>query len=174
MESSKVEHRVKRMSLLVTGLVAILLAAGCSSPRSSNGGSAVRPVERLDLLLTPMALDLDGRPGADGFGVRIYASNRRSAFGSAIHEGTLEVLMYDGSVRTEDLAKTPPLRTWRYPASELKPYSQKTSIGTGYRFALGWGEQKPQGERITVLARYEAPDKVTVTSAPGAISLMVK
>jgi hypothetical protein len=181
MGSSKAESGAKRTPLGVTvlftavAIVAAIMAAGCSSPRSSpRGSTVVRPVERLDLLLTPVALDLDGRPGADGFGVRVYASNRQSTFGNRILEGTLEILMYDGTVRTDGLATATPLRTWRYPASELKPYSQKTSIGLSYRFGLRWGEQIPRGARITVVARYEGPDKYVVMSAPGAISIPVK
>ena len=173
-----VENWTRRAWLVVAvlfGTLAAIFATGCSSPSPSSGGpNAVRPVERLDLLLTPVALDLDGRPGADGFGVRIYASNRKSAFGSPIGEGTLEILMYDGTVRTDELANATPMRTWRYPASELKPYSQKTSIGMGYRFGLTWGEQMPRGDRITVVARYVGADNYVVASAPGAISLTVK
>ena len=162
------------MALWLAILAVASLGPACSSPRSSSASGATRPIERLDLLLTPMALDLDGRPGADGFGVRVYASGRRSAFGSPIGQGALEILMFDGTIRAEDLPLATPLRTWRYEAAELKPFAQKTSIGTGYRFALSWGEQKPRGERITVLARYVAPDKLTVTSAPGAIPLTLK
>jgi hypothetical protein len=180
MGSSKDERSRKRAApevtvlFLAVALIAAMMVAGCSSSRPSPGGSAPRLVERLDLLLTPVALDLDGRPGADGFGVRIYASNRRSAFGSPILEGTLEILMYDGTIRTDELAKATPLRTWRYPASELKPHSQKTSIGLGYRFGLSWGEQRPRGDRITVVARYQGPGDYVVVSAPGAISLTPK
>lgn len=172
------ENRKRRATLVVTALFAAILAVlppGCSSPASSKGGSpVVRTVERLDMLLTPVALDLDGRPGADGFGVRIYASNRKSAFGNPIVEGTLEIVMYDGTVRTDELAGATPLRAWRYPAAELKVHSQKTSIGTGYRFGLAWGGQMPRGDRITVVARYEASDGFVVVSAPGAITLTVK
>jgi hypothetical protein len=152
-----------------------LWAGGCStSPSTGQASGPARAVERLDMLLTPMALDLDGRPGMDGFGVRIYASNRKSAFGTPILQGNLEILLYDGTVRAEQLADVAPLKTWRYAAGELRPFSQKTSIGTSYRFALNWGEQKPKEERITVVARYVGADKFVVNSAPGAIPLTVK
>ena len=59
------------------GLAAgLLLGAGCAHGPATS--ATARP-ERLDLLLTSVAVDLDGKPGADGFGARIYASSRRSA-----------------------------------------------------------------------------------------------
>ncbi len=172
----RLDKLAKHAPLWLVILSVVLFVGGCSTSQSTGGASSgsVRAIERLDLLLTPMALDLDGRPGMDGFGVRIYASNRKSAFGGPILQGNLEILLYDGTLRAEQLAGVAPLKTWRYAAGELKPFSQKTSIGTSYRFALSWGEQKPKEERITVVARYVGSDNFVVSSAPGAIPLTVK
>jgi hypothetical protein len=156
--------------------LALALVGGCTtSPHHPEaGGGGGRAVERLDLLLTPIALDLDGKPGADGFGARVYASSRRSAVGTILSEGQLEITMYDGVVRPEDLSKAKPLRTWTYSPAELKPHAQKTSIGIGYRFALAWATPPPHEERITVIARYLAPDGVHIPSAPGTIPIALR
>jgi hypothetical protein len=172
----------RRNSGIVAGLVAaaaVMLFSGCASDgRGERGGSglggAARPVERLDLLLTSVGLNLDGKPGADGFGARVYASSRKSSAGTPLARGKLEILMYDGVVRGDEIGSVAPLRTWSYDASELKPYVQKTSIGTGYRFVLAWGEQTPKAGRITVVARYTGPDGMPVYAAPGNIPLTLR
>ncbi len=167
--------RTHQLAPVLAVLVALSLAGlnGCAS-RPVGAGTAARPVERLDLILTSLALDLDGQPGVDGFGARIYASVRGSAIGTPLAGGRLQFLMYDGVVRPEDLAAATPLRVWTYEAAALRPYAQLTSIGTGYRFALAWGDQVPHRERVTVIARHSAADGRVVHSAPGSIPLSVK
>lgn len=154
---------------------ALLLAGltGCAT-RPTGAGTAARPVERLDLILTSLALDLDGKPGADGFGARIYASVRGSAVGVPLAGGRLQFLMYDGVIRPEELAEALPLQVWTYEAAALAPYAQLTSIGTSYRFALSWGGKVPRRDRITIIARHTAADSRVVHSAPGSIPLSVK
>ncbi len=156
--------------ILALGLFAL---GGCAS-RRSEGSAGGRPVERLDLFLLPLALDLDGRPGPDALGARVYAGSRRSAIGAPLTSGRLEMLLFDGVVRADELGQATPLRVWSYEGGKLAAYAQKTSIGTGYRFILSWGEQAPRKERITLVARYTAPDGFVVTSAPGSIPLVVK
>ena len=166
---------MRRPTRMASGIPLLLLLAGlagCASGTSRPAGSgASRAVERLDLLLTAVAVDLDGKPGPDGFGARVYASNRRSSLGTAVTAGRLEILMFDGVVRAEDLATAKPLRVWTYDADALRPIAQRTSIGTGYQFGLAWGDRQPTHERITIVARYVASDAFTVLSAPGSIPL---
>lgn len=169
--------RAQLLMRVLATVVAAALLNGCATDPARPGSKLsgpVRAVERLDLLLTSVAIDLDGQPGGDGFGARVYASNRKSASGVVIAAGRLEIVMYDGVVGPEELKSAVPLRTWSYSEVELKPYAQKTSIGTGYRFALAWGEKKPRAERVTVVARHIASDGTTVLSAPGSIPLAVK
>ncbi len=162
--------RVFAAVFFLLGLVGL---TGCAS-RPVGAGSVARPVERLDLILTSLALDLDGRPGVDGFGARVYASVRGSAVGTPVSAGRLEFLMYDGVVRPEALAGATPLQVWSYDAGVLRPFAQLTSIGTGYRFALAWGDKIPRRERITIIARHTGLDGRVVNSAPGSIPLSVK
>ena len=152
-------------------LLSIVLFAGCVS---RSGNSASGPVERLDLLLTALALDLDGKPGVDGFGARLYAGNRRSALGTPLTTGRLEFVMYDGVVRPEELTAGTPRHVWSYEPRALASLAQMTSIGTGYQFALAWGDDRPRRDRITIVARYTSAAGAIVLSAPGSISLTEK
>jgi hypothetical protein len=152
---------------LVTRLLVLLIAFGlaaCRSPLSEAKG----PIDQLHLLVTSVALNLDEKPGPDGVGVRVYASRRGLSEAVPITAGTL-VLMYDGSLPLDQLPSLQPRRTWSYPADQLKPYTQKTSIGVSYRFAAIWGEEKPTGDRVTMVARYRGPDSRQTYSAPSSV-----
>lgn len=153
-------------------LLCLLLAVclGCRSliPTSDS------PIDSLHLLVTSVALDLDKLPGPDGVGVRIYASRKDSTEAVPIMSGTLEILMFDGSVSADQVASVEPIKKWSYPAETLKKYVQKTSIGTSYRFAALWGDAKPKDARVTVVTRYIAPDGKQIYSAPGSVPLALK
>lgn len=144
-----------------------------SAARSARSGSALA-IEQLHLLLTAVAVDMDGRPGPDGFGVRLYASNRRSSDAPAITQGRLEILMYDGSFTAAQLQGAEPLRVWSFDPGELKLRSQRTSIGMSYQFALAWGDQKPKHNLITIRARYSPGQGEPVLSGPGSIPISLR
>jgi len=151
--------------------------AGCATDggglsRVTSGGPS-QPVEQLHLLLTSMAVDVDGRPGPDGFGVRLYASHRRAKEATPIESGTLELMMFDGRLAGGELEAATPLKTWRFAAQELKARAQKTEIGTSYRFILSWGAQRPTKGTITIVARYEPLRGRPVRSGPGTIPMSV-
>lgn len=118
-----------------------------------------------------MAVDVDGRPGPDGFGVRLYASHRRAKEATPIESGTLELMMFDGRLAGGELEAATPLKTWRFAAQELKARAQKTEIGTSYRFILSWGAQRPTKGTITIVARYEPLRGRPVRSGPGTIPM---
>lgn len=148
-------------------LLILLLAAGCrSTPSASNS-----PIDQLHLLVTSVALNLDDKPGPDGVGVRVYASRKGEAQALPITSGALDILMYDGNLPLNELPAREPLRTWSYPAAKLKPQLQETSIGTSYRFAAVWGDDKPKGDRVTLVARYTSPSGQVVYSAPSSVPL---
>ena len=149
--------------LTALGLLAWLL--GCASTASHSNA----PIDQLHLIVTSVALDLDGKPGPDGVGVRVYASRSGSNEAVPIKTGTLELMMYDGAHVRDKLAALQPRHTWTYPADKLKSYIQQTSIGTSYRFAALWGDDKPSGDRVTLIGRYTGPDAKQVFSAPSSI-----
>ncbi len=169
----RISFRAGCAALLAAQVLSCLFLLGSGCAHRPDIPTTSLPV-RLELLLTSMAVDMDGRPGADGFGARIYATTKQSALGAVLVDGRLELAMFDGVIRPSELTGAVPLKIWTYPASDLKPYSQITSIGNGYRFALAWGDQKPTKERITVVARYVPKDGTAIVSLPGTITLTVR
>jgi hypothetical protein len=151
--------------------IACLLLLACVGCRSISSSQSI---DQLHLLVTSVALNLDGKPGADGVGVRLYASHRGNAAALPITSGTLDILMFEGNLPFEELPQHKPRHTWSYPAAKLKRQLQETSVGTSYRFAALWGEDQPQSERITLVARYTAPGGQPVYSAPSSVPVSVK
>jgi hypothetical protein len=151
------------VSFLFPLLLCCLL--GCSSTTTGSKTG----IDQLHLLVTSVALNVDDKPGPDGVGVRIYASRRERAEALPITTGTLEILMFDGNLPLDELPSLQPRHKWSYPADKLKPHVQKTTIGVSYRFAALWGDDKPMGERVTVVARYTSPEARQVYSAPTSI-----
>ncbi|MFM7099808.1 MAG: hypothetical protein ACKO3N_01395 [Verrucomicrobiota bacterium] len=154
--------------------LAAALLAGCNSapsrPPRSRGGA----VDELHLFGVPVALNLDGRPGPDTLGLRIYASAAGAARGIPIRQGRLEVLMFDGTVSGSAFRDTPPLKAWTLDAAALQALTAETSLGTGYQLALGWGEQRPRGPVVTVIARLRIPGRPDLYSSPGTISVTLQ
>lgn len=149
------------------GWLACLLACflvGCKSPNAASTSQ----IDSLHLLVTSVAVDLDKKPGPDGVGVRIYASRRGSADAVPITSGALGIMMFDGSLPADQLLSHKPLQTWSYSADTLKKHLQTTTIGASYRFAALW-DALPKGPRVTILARYAAPDGKQIYSAPSSI-----
>ena len=146
-------------------LLLLFWLLGCASTSTHTKAA----IDELHLIVTSVALDLDGKPGADGVGVRVYASQKGSNEAVPIKTGTLELMMYEGAHVREQLASLQPRHTWTYPAEKLKPYIQKTFIGTSYRFAALWGDDKPSGNRVTLIARYTGLDSKQALSAPSSI-----
>lgn len=165
------------------GLILALVAAGawvgCVSdhpdrdPRPlADAGNG--PIDELNLLAIPVALNLDQVPGVDGFVIKVYASSRRNPKPVPIVAGSLDVLMYDGVPGITHPVPPEPRHTWHYSAPELKAFEIQTSIGTGYQLAPLWGDDKPVQNKISVLVRYTAPQGQPLTSAPSVISVAIK
>jgi hypothetical protein len=154
--------------------IGVLLVAACVGCRSVSSVGAGGTINQLHMLVTSVALNLDGKPGADGVGVRVYASRHGEAAALLITQGTLDILMFDGNVPLDELSQHQPRHTWTYPAEKLKPQVQETSIGISYRFAALWGEDQPKGERVTVVARYTGPGGHPIYSAPSSVPTSVK
>jgi hypothetical protein len=161
-------------SAAALGFVAtsLLLAPGCAT---NGGGAATRsPIDAIHLLTIPVAVNFDGAPGADGFAIKVYGSRANEPKPVPIPRGVIEILMFDGVVRSAELAELRPLRTWAFEGPVLRDRQYRTSIGVGYQFALAWGDAQPSQERITVLVRYRAPDGRVIPSLPSSISVNVQ
>lgn len=166
----------RTIRLLLAGGVAACIAGCATGPntvQARSGGKSPAPVEQLYLLLTSMAVDLDGSPGPDGFGVRLYAGSRKAKEAPLIVEGTVEFRMFDGRLAGSELQSAPPLKTWRFDAAELKSKIQRTEIGASYRFMLAWGDSRPSKSTVTIVARYEPPLGPPVWSGLGTIPIAI-
>jgi hypothetical protein len=131
-------------------------------------------IDEINLLAIPVAVNLDGMPGVDGFVIKIYASSRKRPKPVAIEDGTIEIDMFDGIPTAAVGAPPKPLRTWKYTASELRPFLFQSSIGAGYEVAVAWGDAKPASNKIAVLVRYAPPSGTGITSAPSIISVVLE
>jgi hypothetical protein len=149
--------------------VAALCLAGCAT---MSGGRADR-VDAVHLFGLPVTLNLDGKPGTDGFAVRVFATKGGGAKGSTIESGALEVLMFDGVIGPDEVAAREPKQIWKFTARQLSPLREQTSLGNGYRFTLRW-DQPPTRGHITVVARYVAAKAAPVYSAPSTIAATIK
>ncbi|MFO1497711.1 MAG: hypothetical protein U1G07_04840 [Verrucomicrobiota bacterium] len=168
-----------RVKLFSLSLVACLLAGCVSEPKakapvSHSDGDGGGPIDEINLLAIPVALNMDQNPGLDGFVIKVYASNHSRPKPVAIERGKIEILMFDGIPGVTRDAAAQPRRVWTYAAEELKPFEIHTSIGTGYQLAPLWGADEPSGNKITVGVRYTPPQGPAVNSAPSIISVGLK
>src|SRR4051812_14302058 len=135
---------MRNVSIAAIVAMICLAAIGCSSSerRTSLFAPNSGEVTELNVLTAPVGLDLDGRPGIDGFSVRVYANIASNPKTVPIVSGTLEILMFDGTVygRTN---VPPALRIWTFPADQLRNHEFTARIGVGYEFALPWGTNVP-------------------------------
>jgi hypothetical protein len=178
LRSVAAEADARRVGLVPCGLITLLafllFLTGCGTGKGMASGDG--RIEQLHLVGTPVALDVDNKPGADGLGVRIYASNNREPEAVRISSGKLDIMVYDGVAQAIARLGTNavPLVTSSYAAQELRKIEHKTAVGISYNFVPLWGENKPAKGRVTVVARYTAPDGRIVRSGPITVPLAVK
>jgi hypothetical protein len=161
------------IKLAFAGLLCVLLVTACSSPRATSSvgaPSGPNTIDQIRLVALPVALNLDRRPGVDGFGIKVYGLNQNQAKPQEIRRGTIEIVMYDGLLPSGTNVIEPRC-TWSYPATELRQYELKSTIGLAYQIAPRWGEKKPEHNRITVVARYKMDADTMIESAPSVISV---
>jgi len=164
-------------SFCITAITAtICLAVICcsSSPqRASTSSPKSGELTELNVLTAPVGQDLDGRPGIDGFSVRVYANIASNPKPVPIVSGTLEILMFDGTVygRTN---VPPALHIWTFPANQLRNYEFTARIGIGYEFSLAWRTNVPTRNLISVGARYTSPEGKILTSSLSSVTVLNK
>lgn len=163
--------QARKVSLVLAGLplllLLLLLGGGCAT---SGGGSASSRIRQLYLVTTPVALNLDSRPGVDGLGASVFA------FGPGpkavpLKRGRLEITVYD----PEGILEQPPraFHQWSFEADELGAHRTKAAIGVGYKFLLSWQPKSLVADRIAVVCRYHPPEGPPVTSDPSLIGVEV-
>jgi hypothetical protein len=118
-----------------------------------------------------VGLNLDDRPGPDGFSLKVYASEEGRTKAVPIRSGTLEILMWNGTFfgRT---SVPPALKIWAFKSDELIAHEFTAGLGTGYDFVLAWGTNRPSEPLITVAARYTSAQGDVVTSRPSSVAVV--
>ena len=88
---------MKRSKELIA-VAGLLLLSACSSTGSKPlfPASSGTPTQ-LNIITAPVGLNLDNRPGLDGFSVKVYANAGSNPKTVSIRSGMLEVLMFDGT-----------------------------------------------------------------------------
>ena len=143
-----------------------LALVGCQSGPDFNG-----EVEKVVLLSSPAPIDVDGRPGADGFLVKIYAFSRGVARPVSIQHGSVEFQLYSrGKDRKKD---DDPLKIWSFEADDLASYRTESMVGVGYSLILRWGDAAPSGA-VEIVARLKRESGELVYSRPVSLALSLQ
>lgn len=165
---------VGRWVAFVAIVAGLLWTGGCVTSGGRGERRSGGSIESLHLFGLPIALEIDGRPGPDGIGIRLFASAGTQARGVPIQRGTLEVLLFEGTVQEADLRTTTPRKVWTLTPVNLRPYESKTSLGVGYQLALRWENQRPRQNAATVVARYRTPGGKEIYSDANALTLTTR
>ena len=152
----------------------LALVSGCgttgggsrSTSRSSGEG-----VSEFHVVTFPVALNLDARPGPDGFALKLFAVGPRDPKSVRLPGGTVELSLYDGLVTGGETNPPAPLRSWTFTPAQLKQFEQEAVIGVHYQFTLRWNSPGPTQERVTVMGRYHEPGGRVVAAAPSVVSV---
>src|SRR3954467_10285257 len=112
----------------VCSLIAALCLAACATT-SGGGGERVDEVHVFGL---PITLNLDGKPGADGFAVRVFVTKNGGAKGATVENGNLEVLMFDGVIGADEIAAKEPNQVWKFTPRQLSSLREQASLGSSY------------------------------------------
>ena len=65
--------------VLLAGALQLLLFAGCHTGGRIVDRIGSGKIDSLNVLTFPVAVNLDSRPGSDGFAIKLYAGNDRQA-----------------------------------------------------------------------------------------------
>ena len=150
-------------------VVAAMFFAGCGT-FSGGRGEGVNAVHVFGL---PVTINMDTRPGPDGFAVRVFVTKGGGAKGTTINSGSVEVLMFDGVVSIDEISTKQPKQLWKFNPKQLGAMREQTSLGNAYRFTLRWDEPPKHGH-ITVLARFVPERGQPVYSSPSSITASMR
>lgn len=163
-----------RLAWILLGLMAGA-AVGCAGPVGS--GSRPAAVDRVDgvvLESQPVAIDLDGKPGADGVRVRLhfYQVDAQNGLRPVGVLGTVEILLFEGKVQPEAISATKPFHIWQFTASQLQQHQGKDNYGLWcYDFVLNWGQHVPSTRGITLSTRYTPRAGQPIYAPPTTVAM---
>ena len=157
-------------SLSVLTLVSPMIACQQLSRENDPG----RHVDAIRLVTTPSARNFDGKPGADGFLVKLYFLSHDYPKAIPVGTGTLELCLYEGVYPELVPGDTTPLKTWRHEARNLAAFSARSFIGTSYTLAVRWDDGEPVRGDVTLVARYHTGVDRVLTASPVSHTLGVR
>ncbi len=164
---------VKRIVLFPAALCLVLIC-GCASDGGgtrAGSGKASDAITQLHLITFPTGINMDAIPGQDGIALKVFAGNTARPKPLPVRAGELEILLFDGLLKSAAGEETRPLKVWKFTIDELKAHEFTSTIGVGYQLTLVWADAKPTKGRATVMARLVLSDERAVYSAPSPITL---
>ena len=164
-------------SIAAGAVAALTLLAGCQKAAAPRAPDPVGQIDHIDLFANPpVALNLDGAPGVDGAGVEVFFYQQQQPDAQLV-TGELDILMYNHTGRTdpaaiEKMLSREPDHEWTFLPALLARQRFRHRLGLwGYRLMLQWGDDRPTGTRIVLVARYTAPGGRTLYSAPAHVTV---
>ena len=162
---------MKTLAYLTVSVTSVLLA-GCP-PRGEVMPAPVALVAGMEMEVKPQPADWDGRPGPDGIEVRVRLY-RNDPVRAVPVSGTLEFLLFAGILRSEQIARAKPLRTWSYVGEPLHRHARRDIVGWHYMLRLDWGADVPKADAVTLISRYKLPDGRWLYSDPNSAIVIAK
>ena len=160
-----------RMMLLAAAIAVGM--AGCVAGRDSppRPVAAVNSVEMMGL---PAAVDLDGRPGPDGWAVQVFLFQAESSskVRTVTVSGTLQFLLLAGDVAGSDLLTATPIHTWSFTGPQLSRNVIRRLGLWGYGLRLQWPTPRPQAGTVTLVVRYKPPEGDRWVYAKPTVSIV--
>jgi len=75
---------------------------------------------------------MDAIPGQDGVALKVFAGNSARAKPLPLRQGKLEVLLFDGLLKSASGEQSQPLKIWQFSMEDLRRHEFTSTIGVGY------------------------------------------
>lgn len=145
-----------------------------ATPTAGPVAPTVNPLPRVDkmeLESFPSAVNLDEKPGPDGvtLKLRLYSLDTPLAF--ALTQGDMEIVLYEGSIREQEIGSAKPFHIWRFSAKQMSQSGRKSIVGWHYAMSLNWGDNVPTTSTVTLVARIPRPNSTPIYALPVHLAM---
>jgi len=151
-------------------LTPLLAAGGCGPAGRIRPPQAVGQIDVISLRLVPAPVNLDEKPGADGFIAQVSFYRFARPEPVAI-KGTLEVMLFAGGGAPETWSRQDPFQVWSFTPEELARCMIRDRGLWSYAVPLPWRGDGPRCPCATLIARYRPAEGRPVLSAPSTVPL---
>ena len=138
---------------------------GANEGKLSLGLSGVGSVDSIRLFTSPAVLNLDNKPGVDGFTAKIYAIDEDRPKPIKVNAGEIEFMVFESTIESE------PLQVWKFDTKKLKRHMATTQIGVVYDFRLIWDSTKAPKRKAAILAQYRSVDGKVIKAVPVVLPI---